>query len=87
MSKEIVSNDKKWAISFISALIFIIISTPQIFNLTNNFSKTYFNIETIDEFEKPTWFGIILHGIVFMLITRLLMNYNMEDQLLHILKK
>jgi len=87
MSKELVSNDKKWAISFISAVFFIIISSPQMFNLTNNIFKTYFNIETVDEFEKPTWWGIFLHGIVFMLITRLLMNYNMEDQLLNMLKK
>jgi hypothetical protein len=87
MSKELVSNDKKWAISFISAIFFIIISSPQMFCVTNNIFKTYFNIETVDKFEKPTWWGIFLHGIVFMIITRLSMNYNMEDQLLNMLKK
>jgi len=88
MSKE-TSNDeqKKWMISFISAIIFIIVSTPQTFKFTNDIFEKYFCIKTIDDFEKPTWSGIFLHAVVFMLITRLLMNYKIHDHLLNVLKK
>ena len=87
MSKELVSIEKKWAISFISAILFIVVSSPQMFNLTNNILKNYLCIETVDEYEKPTWTGILLHGLFFMLITRLLMNHNLEDKLLSIISK
>ena len=87
MSKELVSIEKKWAISFISAILFIVVSSPQMFNLTNNILKNYLCIETVDEYEKPTWTGILLHGLVFMLVTRLLMNHNLEDKLLSIISK
>ena len=74
-------------ISFISAIVFVIVSTPQTFKFTNDIFEKYFCIKTIDEFEKPTWSGIFLHALVFMLITRLLMNYKMHDYLLNALKK
>jgi len=88
MSKETSTDDqKKWMISFLSAIVFVIVSTPQTFKFTNNIFEKYFCIKTIDEFEKPTWSGIFLHALVFMLITRLLMNYKMHDYLLNALKK
>ena len=89
MSKEIstTTDQQKWMISFISGIVFILVSTPQTFQLTNSIFEKYFCIKTIDEFEKPTWSGIILHGLVFMLITRLLMNYELHDYLLKILVK
>lgn len=81
------TDQKKWMISFISAIIFILVSTPQTFKFTDDIFGKYFCIKTIDEFEKPTWSGIFLHALVFMLITRLLMNYPVEDYLLNVLKK
>lgn len=81
------TDQKKWMISFISAIIFILVSTPQTFKFTNSIFEKYFCIKTIDEFEKPTWSGILLHALVFMLITRLLMNYPVEEYLLNALKK
>jgi len=82
-----INNQKKWMISFISAIVFVLVSTPQTFKLTNSIFEKYFCIKTIDEFEKPTWSGILLHALVFMIISRLLMNYTFEDYLLNVLKK
>ena len=88
MSKETSTDDqKKWMISFISAIVFVIVSTPQTFKFTNDIFEKYFCIKTIDEFEKPTWSGIFLHALVFMLITRFLMNYKLHDYFLEGLKK
>jgi len=77
-----VSNEKKWCISIISAILFIIIASPEVFKFTNSILEDNFSISTIDEYEKPTFNGVIIHGIVFLLITRLMMNYKVEDSLL-----
>jgi len=89
MLKEETPNDeqKKWMISLISAVVFVLVSTPQTFKFTNDIFEKYFCIKTIDEFEKPTWSGIFLHALVFMLITRFLMNYKLHDYFLEGLKK
>ena len=88
MSKETpIDDQKKWMISFISAIVCVIDSTPQTFKFTNDIFDKYFCIKTIDEFEKPTWSGIFLHALVFMLITRLLMNYKPHNYFLEALKK
>ena len=89
MLKEETPNDeqKKWMISLISAVVFVLVSTPQTFKFTNDIFEKYFCIKTIDEFEKPTWSGIFLHALVFMLITRFLMNYKLHEYFLEGLKK
>ena len=80
-------DNKKWIISLISAIVFIIISAPQTFIFTNTILENVC-IKTIDEeCEKPTYTGIIVHGIVFMLITRLLMEYNLHDKLIELYTK
>jgi multisubunit Na+/H+ antiporter MnhB subunit len=77
-----VSNEKKWCISLISAILFIIIASPEVFKFTNCILEKSFSISTIDKDEKPTWTGVIIHGIVFLLITRLMMNFKLEDSVL-----
>lgn len=76
-----ITNEKKWMISLLSAIIFIIIASPTMFSFTNKVFKS-FNIDILDEEENVTWTGLIIHGVVYMLISRLLMNYNVEDNLL-----
>jgi hypothetical protein len=77
-----VSNEKKWCISILSAVLFIIIASPEVFKLTNCIFNDNLSIPTIDENGKPTWTGVLIHGIVFLLITRLMMNYKIEDNIL-----
>jgi hypothetical protein len=80
-----ISSEKKWVISALSALIFILLSSPQSYRLTNKIFEPYFCIETIKN-DKPTWNGIIIHGIVFMLVTRYLMNHDLDEQILDAFK-
>lgn len=58
----------KWKYSFMSALIFYILSSPDMYNLTNNV------VQTINEKGCPTSFGLLLHSIVFMISLYLIMN-------------
>ena len=47
MSKETpIDDQKKWMISFISAIVFVIVSTPQTFKFTNDIFDKYFCIKT-----------------------------------------
>lgn len=81
-----VSNEKKWVISAMSAVIFIILSSNESFEFTNRILEHNFCIQTIQK-NKPTWQGLIIHGIVFMLITRFLMDKDYADDILNVMKK
>lgn len=80
-----ISSEKKWVISALSAFIFILLSSPESYKLTNKIFEPYFCVKTVKN-DKPTWNGIIIHGIVFMLITRYLMNHDLDDQILNVFK-
>lgn len=68
-----VSNTDKWIISAIIAVIFIILASPFTFKITN-WIFSYINLPTITKEGKPTFFGLIIHGIIFFLVIRLLMH-------------
>lgn len=82
-----VDEQKKWMISLLSAVVFVLVSAPQTFKITNDIFEKYFCIKTIDEFEKPTWSGILIHALVFMLISRLLMNYSIDTYMIDLFSK
>lgn len=69
ISKEQVqlTNAQKWWASFVAALIFILISAPFTYSITNGLFGHTTNPG------GPTAWGLILHAIVFLLIIRLLM--------------
>ena len=81
LSQSNISSEKKWVISALSAFIFIILSSPQSYQLTNKIFEPYFCMATIKN-DKPTWNGIIIHGIAFMLVTRYLMNHDIDNRIL-----
>jgi hypothetical protein len=64
-----ITNKDKWIISIISALLFMLISSPYAFHLTNKIGGNTLSISG-----HPTMFGMILHGIIFLFIIRLLMR-------------
>lgn len=57
-----VSSEKKWKISAMAALVFCIIASPQLYNVTGN-------LLTIKDPIKL----LIIHSIVYMLVTRAMM--------------
>ena len=79
-----ISSHKKWAISILSAVIFFIIACPGTFKITDNLLGGI-GINTTDDDDEPTTTGVLVHAVVFMLITRGLMNYNTEDYLLSLM--
>ena len=68
-----VTNEQKWQISLLSGLIFLIISSPLLYKVTGNLVKNITDYE-IQRKGKPKISGLIIHSLVFVLVTRLLMG-------------
>jgi hypothetical protein len=66
--KLIFKEDKKsqWKFSLISAIIFLIISSPLMYNITDGLLGW---VSSISIKGCPTIFGLILHTVVFLLIS------------------
>lgn len=59
----------KWRYSLYSALVFLVLSLPLTYKAT---SMLYGGIRT--QTGAPSYIGVVLHAIVFLLIVRLMMN-------------
>lgn len=70
--KPYTSNDK-WTISIVSGLLFLVIASPYGFNLTNSVTRRL-GLVIADGQGCPNLAGILLHGIVFVLLLRLMME-------------
>ena len=66
------NNFDKWKYSIYTLIIFIIVVNPYTYKLTN-FIFTKLNLTTTIK-NCPTTFGLILHSIVFLLLTRGIME-------------
>lgn len=66
---EKVTSQKKWQISILSGLIFMLISAPYLYKLMTD--VTGLNIANDG---CPTMLGLFIHTVVFVLIVRLLMK-------------
>lgn len=68
------TNQEKWIISVISALLFYIIALPQTYEcITNPIIETVTGIE-LEKKGKPTTIGVMIHAVVFLLIVRYMME-------------
>ena len=68
------SNLDKWRISLFSVVLFLLVVSPITYKLTNKiFGKLLGKIA--DANGSPTWTGIILHAVVFMLLVRVSMGF------------
>jgi hypothetical protein len=70
---DLFKQDKKsqWKFSFISAIIFLVISSPFMYNITNSILGV-----TLDK-DGPSLIGLLLHTIVFLLISYGVMQLNL----------
>ncbi len=70
-----VSNPKKWQISLLAGVMFLIVSSPLLYRLVNGvLQKISPDLRVCDESGCPTTLGLIVHTIVFILLTRLSMK-------------
>jgi len=70
---KIVSDQDKWLIAFLAGVLFIIIASPWLYRIVNSILEPL-GLKTADEDGSPTGLGLVTHGIVFILIVRLMMR-------------
>ena len=64
-------SGKKWYLSLVAGLLFLIIAAPFTFRLTDSLFGL-FGLHVVED-GCPTIAGLLIHTVVFILITRLLM--------------
>ena len=63
------SSWDKWRYSLYSAIIFLLISLPITYKITNSIG-----LRTLRKAGCPSWIGIFVHTVVFLLLIRLAMH-------------
>jgi hypothetical protein len=74
MTKEL-SNEKKWTLSFYTAIAALLVMNPYTFKFVNVITSKM-GFSTSSNEGCPTVYGVLLHTIVFLLVIRLLMDQN-----------
>ena len=69
-------NKQKWFISLLSGIVFCLIASQKMYKFTGKILKN-FTDEKVEINGKPTKFGLLVHTIVFILLTRFLMDLNL----------
>ena len=68
------SELQKWQITLFSTVIFLIVVSPFTYNLTNSLFERILGTIAIDG--CPTFTGLLLHTVVYILIVRYSMELN-----------
>jgi hypothetical protein len=63
----------KWYISILSGILFYVIASPKIYKKTGKLFYKLFDVK-IQHDGKPNNLGLLIHTIIFVLITRFLME-------------
>lgn len=66
------SNVKKWTYTLYTTIIFILVSLPYTYRITNKLLKGIFGV-LCEKNGCPTNIGLVIHTIVFTLILRYIM--------------
>ena len=63
----------QWKISIFSALVFFIVASPFLFRLVDALTSPL-GVHVVDINGAPTYLGLLIHALVFMLIVRYTMD-------------
>lgn len=70
------SSVEKWTIALVSGLLFFLLATPYLFDVTNSITESFMGLKLTNGVGSPNMAGVMVHAIVFILIVRLLMISN-----------
>jgi len=71
MAAKDLTERQKWMISIWSALLFLLISSPFMYNVTNSLTSTIGFLTSSNG--CPNIHGLVLHAVVFAILIRVLM--------------
>jgi len=72
MAEEQITSEGKWLISLMSGVIFTVLASPFMFNLTQKLIGKPLGIKFVNG-GAPTIAGLLVHGAVYTLVVRLMM--------------
>ena len=72
-SSDSSSSSDKWKYSLISSLLFLVVAAPMTYKLVDSLTKMV-KLDVVDSSGCPTMTGVVVHAVVFLLLTRLLME-------------
>ena len=73
MAKKDLTEKQKWMISFLSALLFLLIASSFMYNLTGSLTSMI-GFQTSCNGCPNIW-GLVLHAVVFAILIRVLMLF------------
>ena len=65
----------KWTVSVMSGLLFLLVSSPYMFSITNELTSS-FGLDISNKVGCPNLAGLLAHAAVFTVLLRLLMSRN-----------
>jgi len=68
------TDEQKWFISILSAFIFYVIASPTIYKITGSIFYDFLGVKIVDCKGRPNNLGLLIHTIVFALVTRGIMD-------------
>lgn len=66
-------NSAKWMYSIMAGILFVVIASPQMFSVTQRFIANPLK-QVFVKNGVPTLMGLAVHGVVYVLLVRLLMG-------------
>lgn len=73
MGKKVFTSKDKWLVSGLAGLLFLVVSSPYVYTLTNRFLSGLLG-SIASPFGCPYILGLIVHTIVFVVIIRVMMR-------------
>lgn len=71
--ESLFSEEDKWRVSILAGLVFLLISSPLMYKITGSLGDCL-NLDISNSKGCPTTLGLLLHTVVYVVITKLLMN-------------
>jgi hypothetical protein len=68
-----VTDEQKWRISVLSGLIFLLLSSPLLYQFTSSIAECV-GVKLANAVGCPSVAGLLVHTVVFILIVKLLMQ-------------
>lgn len=69
------SNEDKWRWTLSTAVVFAIVTNPMTYKLVDRIFKTI-DVKIANQTGCPTFIGLFIHTIIFILLLRALMEFD-----------
>ena len=69
---ELEPSAEKWVLALVAGILFVIIASPMLFKGTDYLLEKL-KIHVVDASGKPSIVGLLIHGLIFVLLFRVIL--------------